>query len=444
MMPALMPSLDTSASMTALAPAASAEGSPEGNVFSALIQGLQPAAETVAASLSSLNATALATPVDPALPASPEALTNTSILSALASVLNDVGLNESSEVPELETQEEVPADPESSTDATAVPPTLLPVVPLLQPAIPTLSAASLPAEAVAVAVDAAVMTPAQSQVRQWLAAFAPATVSNDGPVASLADTQDGQRVAQPTSLPTAAAVPVSNAWVQQPLAAAFLNMSAGSDAAPGITERLGLSLEGTALSLPTDTAKGLAPSLNFAQQLGSAQSSSQTSAPVLTTLLPHAVQDPAWSEAFGQRIALLAQQGTQSATLQLNPPELGPIQVRIAMSENGAKVEFNTLQQTTSDLIETAMPRLAAALEHQGLRLDDSRVNLLTSRQDVFNAQSAFSSARQDTPQGERGQQAMPQSSRAPMETAESESARLPGTVIRLPEPQKRGIDYYA
>lgn len=438
MMPPLMPSLDTSASTTALAPAGSAEGSPEGNVFSALIQGLQPAADPAAASLSSLNATALATPADPALSASPETLTNTSILSALASVLNDLGLSESSAAPELDTQEEATADTESSADATAVPPTLLPVVPLLQPAMPTLSAASLSAEAVA--VDAAAMTPAQSQVRQWLAAFAPAAVSNDNPGAALADTQ----AVQPTGLPTAPAVPVSNAWVQQPLAAAFLNMSAGSDAAPGITERLGLNLEGTALSLPTDTAKGLAPTLNFAQQLGSAQSSAQTSAPVLTTLLPHAVQDPAWSEAFGQRIALLAQQGTQSATLQLNPPELGPIQVRIAMSENGAKVEFNTLQQTTSDLIETAMPRLAAALEHQGLRLDDSRVNLLTSRQDVFNAQSAFSSARQDTPQGERGQQAMPQSSRAPMDTAESESASLPGTLIRLPEPQKRGIDYYA
>lgn len=442
MMPPLMPSFDTSASTTALAPAGSTEGSPEGNVFSALIQGLQPAADPAAASLPSLNTTALATPADPALSASPETLTNTSILSALASVLNDLGLNESSAVPELDTQEEAPAETESSSDATAVPPTLLPVVPLLQPAMPTLSAASLSAEAVT--VDAAAMTPAQSQVRQWLAAFAPAAVSNDSPATTLEDTQDGQRAAQPTGLPSAPAVPVSNAWVQQPLAAAFLNMSAGSDAAPGITERLGLSLEGTALSLPTDTAKGLAPGLNFAQQLGSAQSSAQTSTPVLTTLLPHAVQDPAWSEAFGQRIALLAQQGTQSATLQLNPPELGPIQVRIAMSENGAKVEFNTLQQTTSDLIETAMPRLAAALEHQGLRLDDSRVNLLTSRQDVFNAQSAFSSARQDTPQGERGQQAMPQSSRAPMATAESESASLPGTLIRLPEPQKRGIDYYA
>lgn len=438
MMPPLIPSLDTSASTTALAPAGNAEGSPEGNVFSALIQGLQPVADTAAASLPSLNATALATPADPALSASPETLTNTSILSALASVLNDLGLSESSAAPELDTQEEATADTESSADATAVPPTLLPVVPLLQPAMPTLSAASLSSEAVA--VDAAAMSPAQSQVRQWLAAFAPTAVSNDNPGAALADTQ----APQPTGLPTAPALPVSNAWVQQPLAAAFLNMSAGSDAAPGITERLGLSLEGTALSLPTDTAKGLAPTLNFAQQLGSAQNSAQTSVPVLTTLLPHAVQDPAWSEAFGQRIALLAQQGTQSATLQLNPPELGPIQVRIAMSENGAKVEFNTLQQTTSDLIETAMPRLAAALEHQGLRLDDSRVNLLTSRQDVFNAQSAFSSARQDTPQGERGQQAMPQSSRAPMDTAESESAGLSGTLIRLPEPQKRGIDYYA
>lgn len=439
MMPPLMPSLDTAVSATALPSAGSADGATEGNVFSALIQGLQPAADTTAASLLSLKTTDLAVlPAGQALPASTDTLASTSVLSALASVLNDLGLNESSTELDLDSQDDITADALSSADTTAVNPTLLPAVPLLLPTMPTLAEATLSAEAVA--VDVAAVTPAQSQVRQWLAAFAPAAMTSDSPSAGISDALDGQRTSLQPGLPTAPAIPVSNAWVQQPLAAAFLNMSASAEPAPGITERFGLNLDSSAISLPTDAAKGLTPALSFAQQL----SSPQSSAPVLTTLLPHALQDPAWSEAFGQRIAMLAQQGTQSATLQLNPPDLGPIQVRIAMSEHGARVEFNTLQQTTSDLIETAMPRLAAALEHQGLRLDDSRVNLLTSRQDVFNAQSAFSSARQDTPQGERGQQAMPQSSRAPTETAESESARLPGTLIRVPEPQKRGIDYYA
>ncbi|MES3041093.1 MAG: flagellar hook-length control protein FliK [Pseudomonadota bacterium] len=432
MMPPLMPGLDTAVSATALPPAGSVDSAAEGNAFSALIQGLQPAADTTPTSLLSLNMTDLAVlPVSQALPAS------TSVLSALASVLNDLGLNESSTELDLDSQEGIPADAVSSSDATAVPPTLLPALPLLQPIMPTLSEAALSAQAVA--VDVAAVTPAQSQVRQWLAAFAPAAMTSDSPSAGISDALDGQRASLQQGLPTASAVPVSNTWVQQPLAAAFLNMSTNAEAAPIITERLGLTLESSAVSLPMDAAKSLTPAGSFAQQLSSPQSST----PVLTTLLPHALQDPAWSEAFGQRIAMLAQQGTQSATLQLNPPDLGPIQVRIAMSEHGARVEFNTLQQTTSDLIETAMPRLAAALEHQGLRLDDSRVNLLTSRQDVFNAQSAFSSARQDTPQGERGQ-AMPQPSRAPTDTAESESGRLPGAVIKLPEQQKRGIDYYA
>ncbi|MES2719421.1 MAG: flagellar hook-length control protein FliK [Pseudomonadota bacterium] len=439
MMPPLMPSLDTAVSKTALPTAGSADGAAEGNVFSALIQDLQPAAATTAASLLSLKATDLAVlPAVQALPASTDTLAGTSVLSALASVLNDLGLNESRTEPELDTQADISAeDVAGSTEAGAVSPTLLPAVPLLLPTLPTLSEATLSAETAA--VDAAAMTPAQSQVRQWLAAFAPAVMASDSPSTGSSDALDGQRAPIPAGLPTVTAVPVSNAWVQQPLAAAFFNMSAVAEAAPVITERFGLSLESTAVSLPTDAAKGLASTISFAQQL----SSPQSSAPVLTTLLPHALQDPAWSDAFGQRIAMLAQQGTQSATLQLNPPDLGPIQVRIAMSEQGARVEFNTLQQTTSDLIETAMPRLAAALEHQGLRLDDSRVNLLTSRQDVFSAQSAFSSARQDTPQGERGQ-AMPQPSRAPTDTAESESGRLPGAVIKLPEQQKRGIDYYA
>jgi len=218
-------------------------------------------------------------------------------------------------------------------------------------------------------------------------------------------------------------------------------MSASTDSSSVIRDHSGLTLDG--LTLPTDTPKGMPSAMSFAQTLSSAGSSTSTS--VLTTLLPHAVQDPAWADAFGQRVAMLAQQGTQSATLQLNPPELGPIQVRIAMSEQGARVEFNTLQQTTSDLIETAMPRLAAALEHQGLRLDDSRVNLVTTRQDVFNAQSAFSSARQDTPQGDKGQTAQQQAQAALRQSpASTEQTIEQRQSIRLPVAANAAIDYYA
>lgn len=416
MMPSLSPSPDTAATLPA-APGAT-NGAPS-NAFSALIQGLQPVADTASTNVSaSVPAPAALTPS--MLPAITDSLT-----SALASALHTLGLSEAtlgSDDPDA-----APAG-SSDTDGLVSTATILPAVPLQLPSPPALaivaqleSGLSNSAKSANVTLidDAASALAAPTHARQWLAAFAPAAQTESAAPA----TQTG--------------------WQQSPLAS-FFNMSAASlsattDSRPISMDRIALTADVNALV--TETPKGLPSALNFAQTLTGTTSTT----PTVTTLLPQAVQDPAWADAFGQRVAMLAQQGTQTATLQLNPPELGPIQVRIAMSEQGAKVEFTTLQQTTSELIETAMPRLAAALEHQGLRLDDSRVSLVTTRQDVFNAQSAFSSARQDTPQGDKGQTAQQQAQAASRQShANIEQTVEQRQSVRLPVAANAAIDYYA
>lgn len=431
----MMSSLSLSPEATATALAAPvAPMSPPGNAFSSLIQGLQPVTT--------------ATPVDVPAPAELTASMLPAIAdpltSALASVLHTLGLSEAAPESTLGS-DDLDAAPANSSDTDASSTivntaTILPAVPLQLPNPPAmpifpqlesaLAEAAKPASTTlenattadtTAADDTATAIAVPTQARQWLAAFAPASQTE-------------------TTLPA-----TSTGWLQAPLASLFntsaASLSANTDSSPVSTSPIALTPDSSAL--PIDAPKGLPSGINFAQTL----SNSANTTPTVTTLLPLAAQDPAWADAFGQRVAMLAQQGTQSATLQLNPPELGPIQVRIAMSEQGAKVEFTTLQQTTSDLIETAMPRLAAALEHQGLRLDDSRVNLVSTRQDVFNAQSAFSSARQDTPQGDRGQTAQQQTqaaSRQSNASAEQTAEQPQTTSIRLPIAANAAIDYYA
>lgn len=457
MMSPLSAGLDTS--VTAVPPSASGAASTasegaESKPFSSLIQGIQP----VDASVSS-NPPAPVAVV--AVPESAQPDSADPLASALESVLQALGMSEI--LPESALSDPTKLDKGATdtsdaadTDTSANLLTILPSVPVLSPNVPIITSetAASPeagnAGSAGEMVDAAFGSPAQRQARQWFAALAPALSASDDAAAGMSAKADALPVLMPQTgalpvsvaqtLPAASALP--GAWLQQP-AASFFNMSIASDATAVSSDRIGISSDGTAVTL--EVPKGLPSAMNFAQTLTS--SSVNTSAPVLTTLLPHAVQDPAWADAFGQRVALLAQQGTQSATLQLNPPELGPIQVRIAMGEHGARVEFNTSQQTTSDLIETAMPRLAAAMEHQGLRLDDSRVNLVSSRQDVFNAQSSFSAARQDTPQGDRGQSAQQQGQAASRQFSlgsEQDSGSRQSTVIRLPVAADSGIDYYA
>lgn len=452
MMPSLSPALDTATTTPTPINGSAAEES--SNPFATLIQGLSSVADA-----------ALPVAVSPQ-PAQPQPLPAGSdpLTSALATVLQALGLSESLFEPALATEGELSGDTAAGTDPSngastnasaadntatlqlSVP--LLPPNPIIMPAtIAPASGAGRPAN-FAPALTTAASSPAQLQARQWLAALAPAQAANDStnselPNAAAQQTLTQQLPVMPTSTPIAftSAMPPGNAWLQQSSASLF-GMSSGTESSP-VSADLGVLTSSP--NLPTDTPKGMPTSLSFTQTLSS--TSGNTTAPVLTTLLPHAVQDPAWSDAFGQRVAMLAQQGTQTATLQLNPPELGPIQVRIALSEQGAKVEFNTSQQTTSDLIETAMPRLAAALEHQGLRLDDSRVNLVSNRQDVFSTSTTFASARQDTPQDDRGQTAQQQAQHAAhlaSADAEAEAGLLAGNIIRLPSAQDSGIDYYA
>ncbi len=105
----------------------------------------------------------------------------------------------------------------------------------------------------------------------------------------------------------------------------------------------------------------------------------------LISIPQHALQSPDWGDAFNQHLVTLAQQGTQSASLSLNPEDLGPIHVKISLHEQGASIEFAARHAATSELIESALPRLASALEAHGMRLDEAKVSQLSARGDGFS-----------------------------------------------------------
>lgn len=474
MMPAFSPALDSALPASpSSALAAAGEGS-DRSPFAAVIQGLSPDAAPAAAPAA---ATALTPPT--AGSASTMPAPATSPANALESVLQALGLGTALMLPDdvagtaseasgSDAEAGLVASPADGLTGTATGSPVTPL-PLLSPPLPVVAQApALQAPALQAAASSGASTlddpalgsasgsPLQQQARQWLAALAPSPADSDtaGPGDASLSTP-----LQPTAPASVAAVTspspsplmAASQGGQQSLAA-FFNMtpvitpgpergSALSDLGAITSDSLSL-LNDAPKGLVTGTPGGLPAAQSFAQTLSSAS----PAAPVVATVLPNALNDTTWSDAFGQRVAVLAQQGTQTATLQLNPPELGPIQVSIALGEKGARVEFNTARQTTSDLIETAMPRLAAAFEHQGLRLDDTRVNLISNRHDVFSAPSAFSASRQDTPQGDRGQPMPQQPSRASSGSADRHADAMPGSESAS-KPLKlhnTAIDYYA
>lgn len=78
---------------------------------------------------------------------------------------------------------------------------------------------------------------------------------------------------------------------------------------------------------------------------------------------------PGFSAALGTQLSTLVRDGVQHARLQLNPAEMGPIAVQIALDGQQAQVHMSAEHAATRQVLEQAMPALAGALREHGLTL---------------------------------------------------------------------------
>lgn len=83
----------------------------------------------------------------------------------------------------------------------------------------------------------------------------------------------------------------------------------------------------------------------------------------------------AWADELGTRMVLMSERGQQSASLRLNPENLGPLEVRISVRDDQASVWFGSAHSDTRAAIEQALPRLRELFESQGLSLTDAGVH---------------------------------------------------------------------
>lgn len=83
------------------------------------------------------------------------------------------------------------------------------------------------------------------------------------------------------------------------------------------------------------------------------------------------VDDPQWGAALGARLVWSAAHGTHSASIALNPPELGPVNVSLTLGEDEARVSFVSQHLAVRDAIEAALPRLRELFADGGLLLGE-------------------------------------------------------------------------
>jgi flagellar hook-length control protein FliK len=65
----------------------------------------------------------------------------------------------------------------------------------------------------------------------------------------------------------------------------------------------------------------------------------------------------------------------QTASLTLNPPDLGPMQVVLSVTNDGASVTFSSNQLEVRQALENALPRLREMMSESGIALGNATVN---------------------------------------------------------------------
>ncbi len=153
-------------------------------------------------------------------------------------------------------------------------------------------------------------------------------------------------------------------------------LSAPLNAGQGRGEVAGLL--STPASLIQDNPAGLLATLASGAVPGSGETSVTQGPPMPRFLATLATpfNAPRWQGDFGQQVALLAKSGLQRADIKLNPAHLGPVEVRISISDDQqASVTFFAKHGVVRDAIEASMPRLREMLSEQGMNLVDSQVS---------------------------------------------------------------------
>lgn len=97
------------------------------------------------------------------------------------------------------------------------------------------------------------------------------------------------------------------------------------------------------------------------------------------------VHSAAWPQQLGDKIVWLARTEQQTAQLNINPPQLGPLQITLNLSGDQASIAFASPHAEVRQAIESAMPQLKEMLSSAGINLGQSNVGANLSQQRADN-----------------------------------------------------------
>ncbi|QUM78657.1 flagellar hook-length control protein FliK [Moritella sp. 24] len=101
------------------------------------------------------------------------------------------------------------------------------------------------------------------------------------------------------------------------------------------------------------------------------------------------------SSELNEKIAIMAGKELQTATIRLDPAELGSMNIKLVMQNDQLNVTIQAQNPQSRDLLEQQMPRLREMLQQQGMTLGDTQVQADSGQQQ----QSGFQQSGQENGQ---------------------------------------------
>ena len=87
------------------------------------------------------------------------------------------------------------------------------------------------------------------------------------------------------------------------------------------------------------------------------------------------VHSQAWSQGLTEQVAWMVRGNIQTAEIKLNPANLGPLEVKLSIEDDVARLSFVSNHAPVREALDAALPRLREMLEQQGITLADVDVS---------------------------------------------------------------------
>jgi flagellar hook-length control protein FliK len=273
--------------------------------------------------------------------------------------------------------------------------------------------------------DAAAQAVMAAAIAQGTNAPAPVSTFTDDLASADGDLPSGAAAVSGPAAGAAAGAPAAGASVAALVQASAAAVSAAVTAATAAT--VAQALSATVGTLAADKrSHGNSPDSTFSGasndgSVGAAQiltSNSPTdSAPMPTFKVAAGVDTAQFGQGVADHVSLMMDGNLTSAKLQVNPPALGPIEVRIALQGGHAQVSFSSHSAVTRDALESSSEKLREMLGSQGF----SSVSVDVSQRS-FQERSPPSQAYESAPSINAGASVQAQ---APMSMSRSASGLL-------------------